>query len=180
MAKITQLRVRLARTLASSQSDPFSLRRGLTLVELSIVILVLGVLMVVVYGSLPRTPEREVWRLQIQQQARSLPLQLRAYEERHGRLAAGDSLAAIVDSGPTDLDSRVGAGENGALDPWRRPYFICLDENDRRHICTYGADGLPGGAGTDADIYLTARATTWPVWLNGSAADDPERDFSRG
>lgn len=46
------------------------------------------------------------------------------------------------------------------LDAWRNPYHYRV-EGDGYSLCSYGRDGLPGGAGLDADIY--PRAGSQPI-----------------
>jgi type II secretion system protein G len=38
------------------------------------------------------------------------------------------------------------------LDPWHRPYIYLLSADSAPEILSYGADGMPGGEGFDADI----------------------------
>jgi hypothetical protein len=52
-----------------------------------------------------------------------------------------------------------GAGHKAILDPWKRPYvyqFIGAGSPPYA-LATYGADGVPGGTGEDADIFYGAR-----------------------
>src|SRR5690348_11407539 len=58
---------------------------------------------------------------------------------------------------PGSLDELVSPGRSGSviaripLDPWGRSYAYRLDPNGLPQLVTYGADGLPGGTGDNAD-----------------------------
>ena len=41
------------------------------------------------------------------------------------------------------------------LDPWKNPYIYKLEGSRDFSIVSYGADGVPGGSGLDADISST-------------------------
>jgi general secretion pathway protein G len=47
------------------------------------------------------------------------------------------------------------------LDPWGRPYVYQFN-NQRTGVISYGADGVPGGQGEDADITSGGLARTRP------------------
>lgn len=63
---------------------------------------------------------------------------------------------------PSDLETLVRPDENGAsyldceevpLDPWGAPYrYELVAEPPGFRVTSFGADGLPGGSGDDADV----------------------------
>ena len=70
-----------------------------------------------------------------------------------------DGLRALFHR-PYALTSQVWRGpyldrkEAGGLrDPWGRPYVYQIGENGRGTAVSLGADGRPGGAGPDQDLY---------------------------
>ena len=138
-------------------------RKGLTLVELAIVLLVLGIIMGMVYGSLDFSAVDKAKVLGVKNNARKLQAYLQMYETENGRLEELTPLTAIVGKSPVD--------EEGVEDPWNNPYFICSDEQGQRQICSYGADGEQGGDGENQDFYLTDK-NSWPAWLSGETQEE--------
>ncbi len=136
-------------------------KRGLTLVELAIVILVLGVIMGIVYANLnPGESLDKAKKLQIKALSNTLEAHWQSYELDNDVLSEGASLEALCQSSATWR----GIKKEQVMDPWKRPYFICSDNSGARQICTYGADGLPGGTGQNSDFYLSDQSS-WPSWL---------------
>ncbi len=136
-------------------------RKGLTLIELAIVILVLGVIMAIVYSNLNPTEQiQNAKRLQIKSTATTLEANLTRYELENGALADGSKLTALTQKTGT----WAGLKEDQVLDPWKKPYHICSDNSGNRNICSYGSDGVPGGKGEAEDFYLTDQ-NSWPSWL---------------
>ena len=136
-------------------------RRGLTLIELAVVMLVLGIIMAVVYGSLDVSgTTKSAKKLQIKASATTLEAGWSRYELENGNLSDGAKLTILTQS----TDNWRGLKEDQVLDPWKKPYFICSDNAGTRQICTYGSDGVPGGKGESADFYLSDESS-WPAWL---------------
>ncbi len=139
-------------------------RRGLTLIELAIVILVLGVIMAIVYGNLsPTDTLRGAKKLQIQSASTLLETNLTRYEIDNGALEDGARLTILSQT----TDSWRGIKNDQVMDPWKNPYFVCFDNASNRQICTYGADGTPGGKGESEDFYITDQSS-WPSWLKST------------
>lgn len=141
-------------------------RRGLTLIELSIVILVIGIIMTVVLVNLDFGVAEDARRTQVQSAATQLQTYWNRYEFSHGQIREGQDLTILADpteaaAGWRTIDERL------VQDPWGNPYFICRDNRGARQICSYGQDGQPGGEGPDSDFYLTDRSS-WPDWLQGN------------
>jgi general secretion pathway protein G len=94
---------------------------------------------------------------------RSKPLKMRAdlkvlssllnvYHDDTGRYPLTlVELCATSGDGPYVKDPRM------LLDPWKRPYVYNLGGADGAPytLGTYGADGIPGGAGEDADQFFS-------------------------
>ena len=138
-------------------------RRGLTLIELAVVMLVLGIIMAVVYGSLDVSgTTKSAKKLQIKSTATTLEAKLSFYESENGNLSDGSKLSVLTQSTAT----WKGLKEDQVLDPWKKLYFICTDNAGNRQICSYGSDGVPGGKGESTDFYLTDESS-WPGWLKG-------------
>jgi general secretion pathway protein G len=124
-------------------------RRGFTLLEIVVVVTIIALL-----GALivPRLIDRIGWSKQ--QVAKSEVAQIAQQVELY-----------MVDNGvsrlPSDFDlSALTQGDRPYLrpqdliDPWGNPYVIVVPGEVNRDfdIVSYGADGLPGGEGEDADV----------------------------
>lgn len=140
-------------------------RRGLTLVELAIVILVLGVIMTIVYSSLDFGITDDARKLQVQSSSKQLQILWERYEFDNPPLEEGAELTALSENNP-DVPGWRPVSRDLIMDPWKKPYFVCTDDQGRRQICSYGADGQPGGEDKSADYYLTD-PSSWPTWLSG-------------
>jgi general secretion pathway protein G len=141
-------------------------RRGLTLVELAIVVLVLGVIMGIVFYNLRGTATdvmTSAKKLQVAQfQANQLPRKLDEFRDAGGDVNPGQDLTILLQEIPES--SYKPAKEELIMDPWGRPYFICQGEDGTDRICSLGRDGREGGEGENADFQLDDERT-WPDWL---------------
>lgn len=162
-------RYRFAARLTSRKAKN---RRGVTLIELAIVLLVLGVIMAIVLANVDFGVADDAMKLQLKSHSNMVPLNLQKYEMLGASLEDGDSLMILTQKSEENPSFRP-VKKDAILDPWKRPYFICYDENSDRQICSYGADGEPGGEGKNADIYLT-NDSSWPDWL----LDGQPKDFN--
>lgn len=138
-------------------------RKGLTLFELALVLLVLGIIIGIVYANLDIGVVDKAKVLKVKQiQAKQIPILISQYEEKVGSLNEGDSLEILTkkieESDWTPVDEEL------LKDPWNRFYFICSDSSGEHHICSYGKDGKLGGDGEDSDFYLDDK-NSWPKWL---------------
>jgi len=140
----------------------------MTLIELSIVIVVLGIIIgLVTYGL--RTAGAGVQdkanALKVRQQATMLKMQLNSYEDESGQLNDGESLLRLTKRDP-DHPNWTPINDKDVNDPWGVPYFVCRDDQSEQQLCSKGADKKDGGTGKDADFFLT-REDTWTTWLKG-------------
>ena len=125
-------------------------RRGFTLIELLVVMAILGMLAALVgpalFGNLSKGQ-----RTTAASQISNLESALDTY-----RLDVGsypDSLSGLVenDSGSQRWNGPYIRDDEVPLDPWDNPYQYEAGGRDFSLI-SYGADGVPGGEGDDADI----------------------------
>ncbi|HBS04783.1 MAG TPA: hypothetical protein DEA96_07460 [Leptospiraceae bacterium] len=137
-------------------------RRGLTLVELAIVLLVLGVIIGIVYANLDTGAVDNAKITMFPAQAAQLEMQWKQYENRVGQVPEGNSLQVLAQNDRENGWEAI--DEKTVTDMWGNPYFICMSQQGYREICTYGADGQPGGEGENADFYVSDK-TSWPAWL---------------
>ncbi len=138
-------------------------RRGLTLVELAIVILVLGIIMTILIANLDFSVVDQAKKLAVEHNAKTLEVTLMRYEMNNAALTDGTRLGVLAKKNPNNPGWRP-IDEKTVLDPWNEEYFICLDDFGQKQICTYGADRAPGGEGENQDFYLTDKSS-WPDWL---------------
>ena len=135
-------------------------RRGFTLIELMVVLVVLGGLMGLLVGSLQDSGlDEKQTKLQLQTARSKLELALFDFKSAFGRYPRTDEgLEALVDA-PTDVDSSsFPAGgfvkKPQILDPWGNVFQYSY-ENGKYSIVTLGADGQEGGEGLNADQSLS-------------------------
>ncbi len=117
-------------------------RRGMTLIEIMVVITILGLIMAAVgVAVIPKLDEakQDTARLDIANIHNALKL----YYTKKGKYPdTGTGLKALVDT--QNL-------EKVPTDPWGNEY-VYMNEGGKPVIISYGADGTQGGEGPDADI----------------------------
>ncbi|AKJ05721.1 general secretion pathway protein G [Archangium gephyra] len=117
-------------------------RRGMTLIEIMVVITILGLIMAAVgVAVIPKLDEakQDTARLDIANIHNALKL----YYTKKGKYPdTGTGLKALVDT--QNL-------EKVPTDPWGNEY-VYMNEGGKPVLMSYGADGTQGGEGPDADI----------------------------
>ena len=116
--------------------------RGMTLIEIMVVITILGLIAAAVgVAVVPQLSHAKVERTQ--QDIRSIEGALKLYYTQKGKYPdTGEGLGALVSGKQLDSMPR---------DPWGHDYVYVL-ENGKPVVSSYGADGSPGGQDDDADI----------------------------
>jgi general secretion pathway protein G len=117
-------------------------RRGMTLIEIMVVITILGLIMAAVgVAVIPKLDEakQDTARLDIA----NIHGALKLYYTKKGKYPdTGTGLKALVD---TQNLERI------PMDPWGHEY-VYMNEGGKPVIISYGADGTQGGEGPDSDI----------------------------
>jgi general secretion pathway protein G len=117
-------------------------QRGMTLIEIMVVITILGLIMAAVgVAVIPKLDEakQDTARLDIANIHNALKL----YYTKKGKFPdTGTGLRALVDT--QNLDKIP-------TDPWGHEY-VYMNEGGKPVIMSYGADGTQGGEGPDSDI----------------------------
>ena len=109
--------------------------RGFTLIEVMVVIVILGVLAALV---VPRVMNR--------------PDEARAVAARQDVAAVMQALVSRPTSGPAATNWKAYL-DKLPTDPWGKPYqYLNPGVKGEIDVFSLGADGAPGGTGTDADI----------------------------
>lgn len=136
---------------------PFRRQRGFTLIEIMVVIVILGVLAALVVPKVMSRPD-EARAVAARQDIASLMQALKLYRLDNRRYPSTEQgLNALVNK-PTlapipDGWKSGGYVERLPLDPWGKPYqYLNPGLRAEIDVFSFGADGVAGGEGPDADI----------------------------
>jgi len=135
---------------------PFRARRGFTLIEAIVIVIILGVLAAVIA---PRFIERVGQSKQsvAESNASSLASAMKLYSADHGTPGDGVTIDILWEK-PADIPESEWQpyvdSPDALLDPWGNKYTLIVpgEKNYDFDIVSYGADGKPGGEGENADI----------------------------
>jgi general secretion pathway protein G len=130
-------------------------QEGFTLIELMVVILIIGLLAPIVVQNLKGATDKAK-RIKAQADISAFKTALDRYYLDNGAYPSSDQgLAALVSAPqngkvPADYPSG-GYIEKIPNDPWGNPY-VYQSDGDNYVLKSYGADGVEGGTGKNADI----------------------------
>ncbi len=133
-------------------------RRGFTLVEAIVVIIIIGVLATLIA---PRLIGRvgQAKHSTGEQKASVLATQMKLFLADCGKLPSSGATIAVLFEKPSDVDATAWKGpyvdnRDALLDPWGKQFILRIpgQQNVDFDIVSYGADGKPGGENEDADI----------------------------
>jgi len=124
--------------------------RGMTLIEIMVVITILGLIAgAVVVAVIPRLEEARHSRAELD--IKNIESGLKLYYARKGNYPdTATGLKALVD---------MQILETLPKDPWGNDY-VYTREGNQPVITSYGRDGTPGGEGPDADISNRKQTTS--------------------
>ena len=116
--------------------------RGMTLIEIMVVITILGLIMAAVgVAVIPRLDEAK--RDRVRMDIHSIHNALKLYYAKKGHFPdTATGLRALVE---------LQALPQMPRDPWGHEYAY-VNEGGKPLVTSYGADGVSGGEGSDADI----------------------------
>jgi general secretion pathway protein G len=117
-------------------------RRGMTLIEIMVVITILGLIAAAVgVAVIPQLNQAKRDRAELD--IKNIQNALKLYYTKKGAYPdTGTGLKGLVD---------MQALEQLPRDPWNNEY-VYMNEGGKPVIISYGADGTSGGEGQDADI----------------------------
>ncbi|MGY6517135.1 MAG: type II secretion system major pseudopilin GspG [Lysobacteraceae bacterium] len=128
--------------------------RGLTLIEILVVVVILGILAAVVVPRFMDRPD-EARAVRAKQDVAQIVTALNLYRlDNHAYPSTQQGLRALVEAPPGARNWRRGGYlDRVPVDPWGREYLYL---NPGRHgevdVWSQGADGRPGGEGVNAEI----------------------------
>ena len=136
-------------------------KKGLTLIELTVVILIIGSLMGILYAGFKNfgSGNDSQAKLKIQNDSRILDIKLREYFDKFNKYPTEEQgLKALVER-PEDEDvasdyEPLIRDKSVMKDPWGLPYVLKYDDNNNYQILTLGADKKDGGEGRNKDFNI--------------------------
>jgi general secretion pathway protein G len=139
------------------QSVHASRRRGFTLIEVLVVVLILGILASIVVPRLMDRPG-EARAVRAKQDIQALSTALNMYRlDNYSYPSTDQGLQALV-SKPGGVPEARNWRPEGYIDrvpqdPWQRDYiYLQPGQRGAFDLYTLGADGQPGGEGENADV----------------------------
>lgn len=133
-------------------------RRGLTLVELAVVVLILGAIITLVALNIkPDTLKNQTAGLKLRKDANEIQMYLEQYADRYGKYPTEEQgIMALVEK-PTvgdvpDNYRPIVKNKKAILDPWGTPYKLKFDDSGNMQILTLGKDKKEGGDGLNKDF----------------------------
>ena len=145
-----------------NKKDRLKIRRGFTLFELMIVLVILGTLMSVLFISF-QDSDIDTQKAKIEMLAAQTQIETAIFRFRNhfGRIPSVDeTLKVLVEASPETQENYPAKPFLGRpdflLDPWKQPYQYKIDEETGEYmIYSFGPDRQEGGSGPGAaDIYL--------------------------
>ena len=137
----------------------FADRRGFTLIEIMLVMVILGILAGLIIPRIMGRPE-EARRTKARIQIESIETALKLYKLDNGLYPTTEQgLQALVE--PPSVGKLAGAWREGGYlekgrvpkDPWDNEYvYLCPGIHGDLDLVSYGSDGETGGEGKDMDI----------------------------
>ena len=123
-------------------------RRGMTLIEIMVVLIILGLIAGIVAVNMPAFTSRG-YQVRIESDLNTIKSAAALYKMNNNRFPTSVSQLAEGNNSPL---------ESVPKDPWGNAYIIKMNGN-RVEIWCYGQDGAPGGQTEDDKDYSTGGST---------------------
>ncbi|MEJ2895392.1 type II secretion system major pseudopilin GspG [Bordetella avium] len=132
--------------------SPLSLQRGLTLIEMLVVMVIIGVLAALIVPRVLDRPE-QARQVAARQDIAGIMQALKLYRLDNGRYPnTAQGLRALVEK-PDGVSGWRGYLDKLPIDPWGQPYqYLNPGVKGEVDVFSFGADNKAGGEGNDADI----------------------------
>lgn len=138
-----------------------NLKKGLTLVELAVVIMIMGLIITIVaFNISPGELKDDAAVLKLKKDAQELQMHLERYAARYGSYPTEEQgLRALVER-PTSGDvpdswRPIIKNKSAIEDPWKTEYVLKIDEQTGNPvIITLGKDKKEGGEGKNSDFNI--------------------------
>jgi len=135
----------------------WALKSGFTLIEVMVVIAILAILAALIVPKVMSRPD-EARVVAAKQDIAALMQALKLYRLDNKRYPTTEQglQALVVRPGQAPVPDNWKTGgyvEKLPLDPWGKPYqYLNPGLHGEIDVFSYGADGVPGGEGFDADV----------------------------
>ncbi len=132
-------------------------QRGFTLIEIMVVIVIIGILAALIVPKIMSRPD-DARIVAAKQDIGSIMQALKLYKlDNHAYPTTEQGLDALVKKPATPpIPQNWKSGgylEKLPVDPWGKPYqYLNPGLHGEIDVFSFGADGMPGGEGNDADI----------------------------
>lgn len=141
-----------------SKKNQRKLRKGLTLVELAVVVLIMGAIITLVALNIdPGKLKDDTAALKLKKDASELKLYLEMYSQSNGTYPSEEQGLLALFEKPTNGDipenyKPVVRTKSAVLDPWGTPYILKYNDDGDPEIWTLGKDKQEGGSGKNKDF----------------------------
>ena len=131
--------------------------RGFTLIEVMVVVVILGILAALIVPKIMSRPD-EARIVAARQDVAAIVQALKLYRLDNLRYPTTEQGLAALTAAPTIAPAAPNWKAGGYLerlprDPWGNPYqYLNPGLRGEIDVFSFGADGVAGGEGTDADI----------------------------
>lgn len=135
-----------------------STQRGFTLIEIMVVVVIMGILAglvgVAVFGNVDKT-RVEAAKADLRTISQALDL-FRLDNNRYPTTDQGlEALVKQPDNVKTYPEEGYLQKKDVPLDPWDNPYNYMSNSSRSYELYSFGADGVQGGEGYDADLFAS-------------------------